>query len=97
MGQLALSSQTVSFIQSVVYELQHQKVTYSRLVLPAGSQELDVYIEGQPYYVKFNIHDVTTAREQVGSYLAAMHYLKEQGAAPSSYVDVRVAGRAYYR
>jgi hypothetical protein len=96
-GKLALSEGSVQFITDVLYQLKTAGVGYSRLVLPPSSQELDVYIQGQPYFVKLNLHDPTTAREQTGQYLATAKYLREKGITPANYVDARLSGRVYYK
>jgi hypothetical protein len=96
-GKLALSGGSVQYIAEVLFQLKTAGVAYSRLVLPASSQELDVYIQGQPYFVKFNMHDPTTAREQAGEYLATASYLRGKSITPASYVDARLSGRAYYK
>ncbi|HVU59954.1 MAG TPA: hypothetical protein VHC98_03910 [Candidatus Saccharimonadales bacterium] len=95
-GQLALPGSTVSFIQSVLYQLKQKQVGVARLVLPAGKSELDLYPSGQPYFVKFNLADATPV-QQAGTFLAVRHALMEQGKTPTQYVDVRVGGRAYYQ
>jgi hypothetical protein len=96
-GELVLSSGAVNFIQTVLFELHSAGVNYSKLVLPPSSQELDVYITGQTYYAKFNLHSDTTAREQAGAYVATVTYLQKQGKVPTAYVDVRLSGRTYYK
>jgi flagellar basal body rod protein FlgF len=94
---LALSEGSVEFISDVLVQLKTAGINYSRLVLPASSQELDVFIQGQPYFVKFNMHDPSTAREQAGEFLATMHYLQGKSITPASYIDVRLSGRVYYK
>jgi hypothetical protein len=96
-GKLALSEGSVEFISDVLVQLKTAGINYSRLVLPASSQELDVFIQGQPYFVKFNMHDPSTAREQAGEFLATMHYLQGKSITPASYIDVRLSGRVYYK
>jgi hypothetical protein len=96
-GKLALSKGSVDFITGVLAQLKAANVGYSRLVLPPSSQELDVYIQGKPYYAKFNMHNPSTAREQAGEYLATAHYLQQKGITPSSYIDARLSGRVYYK
>jgi hypothetical protein len=96
-GHLALSGSSVQFISAVLLQLKAAGVSYSRLVLPPSSQELDIYIQGQPNFVKFNMHDPGTAREQAGEYLATANYLKGKGIVPASYIDVRLPGRTYYK
>jgi len=95
-GNPALPTSTVAFIHSVEYQLNQKGLTTSLIVLPAGKSELDVSVDGQPYFVKFNLAS-TNVRGQVGTFLAVRHNLQEQGTVPTEYVDVRVDGRAYYK
>lgn len=95
-GHQALQSRDVRFIQTVLTELASKQFTVASMVLPATSSELDVQITGQPYIIKFNLQS-DTARQQTGTFLSTIAYLKKQNALPSKYVDVRVDGRAYYQ
>jgi hypothetical protein len=95
-GKLVVSGSTVSFVKSVTYQLQAAHVAYDRLVLPSASQELDVYLQGKPYYAKFNTHEATS-REQAGALLVVQKTLAKQGTVPTAYIDVRLPGRAYYK
>lgn len=92
----ALRSSDVRFIQTVMAELKGHGLTPSSLILPATSSELDVHLLGQPYFIKFNLQS-DSARQQVGTFLAVEAQLKSQNSLPSTYVDVRVDGRAYYK
>lgn len=96
LNRLALTSDNVNFIQTIAYQLLSKSISVSSMVLPAGGSELDVNIGGQPYFVKFNLQN-NDARQQVGTYLAAMTRLQSKGVTPTSYVDVRTDGRAYYK
>lgn len=99
-GDIVLSSNSVQFIREVTEQLAAKKIATSKLVLPAGTQELDAYPAGVPYIVKFNLHDPASARQQVGTYLAVRQQLGKQGIAhvePKQYIDVRLTGRAYYQ
>lgn len=95
-GQPALSGDTMSFIKAVLYQLQQKHLSVSTLVLPAGKSELDVYLSGQHYFVKFNLAS-GTAEQQAGTFLAVLHDMQGREVLPSQYVDVRVDGRAYYK
>jgi len=92
-----LSSQSVTFIQTVVAQLAAKHMTVSSMVLPAGSSELDVHLAGQTYFVKFNLRDDSAARQQVGTFLATIAQLQKNNTPPAKYIDVRVLGRAYYQ
>lgn len=94
-GQLALSGDTVSFVRLLLFQLSQKGLLASTFVLPAGKSELDMYVSGQTYFVKFNLV-AGSVDQQVGTYLAMRHYLQGKGVTPSQYVDVRVEGRAYY-
>jgi hypothetical protein len=97
-GTQVISSSETRFIQTVVDTLAAKQVTVNTLVLPAkGVQELHVTVVGQGYTIKFNMHDVTTARQQAGTYLATSSNLTKQNVTPGQYIDVRVLGRAYYQ
>ncbi|MEO8105095.1 MAG: hypothetical protein ABI602_02040 [Candidatus Saccharibacteria bacterium] len=91
-----LRSSDVSFIQTAVGELKAHGYTPSSLVLPAASSELDIQLAAQPYFIKFNLQS-EDARQQVGTFLAATAKLKSLKTVPSTYMDVRVNGRAYYK
>ena len=94
-GDVALSSSNVVFIEDVVRQFTSQSIGIAKLVLPAGKEELDVYPKGATYRVRFNLHE-TTSREQAGTFFAVRQRLQKHGDTPKQYIDVRLAGRAYY-
>jgi hypothetical protein len=93
----ALSSGYVSFIQTVTAQLDAKHLSISSMTLPPEANELDVWLTGQPYYIKFNLQQQDHARQQVGTFLAVLSQLQGQGITPAQYIDVRVDGRAYYQ
>jgi hypothetical protein len=95
-GDIALSSSSITFIRTVVAELQARSVQIDSLTLPASAYELDVRPTGAGYYVKFNMHE-PTSRQQSGTFLAVRQRLAAQSITPSQYIDVRLDGRAYYK
>lgn len=96
-GRRVLTPDDVVFVQTVLAELSAKRVGVSSMVLPAASRELDVYIAGQPYFVKFNLENNSDVRQQAGTYLATIAELQRQHVTPAHYIDVRVNGRAYYQ
>ena len=98
-GQQILPRTAVTFISTVVSQLKSQKIKVLSLTLPTAASELDAYIEGQPYFVKFNMHDANTeaAALQTGTYIAVSKQLTREGTKPRQYIDVRLNGRAYYK
>ena len=95
-GQTALPSTTMHFILQVVQQLASAHLATSSLILPANTDELDVHLSGQSYFVKFNLQD-SDARAEAGTFLAVQAYLASHHVSPTQYVDVRVTGRAYYK
>lgn len=93
----AVSSQQIAFIETIAAQLKARKVKIASMTLPPSANELYVQIADKPYFVKFNMQNADTARQQAGTFLATITQLEKQGATPSKYVDVRVAGRAYYQ
>jgi hypothetical protein len=94
--EVALPSNSVAFIQSVVAELHAKAIPVNGLTLPAAAYELDIKPSGVGYFVKFNLHS-TNVLQQVGTYLAVRTRLASQNITPASYIDVRLDGRAYYK
>jgi hypothetical protein len=99
LGKQALTHATTTFIQTVIRQFKAQHVSIKAMTLPAASSELDVYIGGASYFVKFNLQDTndSAANIQTGTFLALKQKLEERGRTPSQYIDVRLEGRAYYR
>jgi hypothetical protein len=64
--------------------------------LPPAASELDVQLNGRPYFVKFNLQS-NNPRGEAGTFLATIAQLSRQNIVPGHYVDVRVDGRAYYQ
>lgn len=97
LGQAALPSSDVTFIQTVLAELAAQHFGVRQVVLPPAASEVDVYIAGKPYYVKFNMQDQAGVMQQAGAFIAVAQQLASQGTTPKTYIDVRLDGRAYYK
>jgi hypothetical protein len=90
-----LSPDEVQFITGVLAQLQAKQLAITAVTLPPIAHELHVRIQGQPYYVKFNIQ--SDARIAAGTFLATKSYLEQGRITPAEYVDVRVEERAYYK
>lgn len=99
LGSQALSRQTTAFIQTVARQHRANNIEITAMTLPAAASELDVYVTGQPYFIKYNIHDgdAEAASLQTGSYIATSRHLKAKNIVPSQYIDVRLQGRVYYK
>jgi hypothetical protein len=95
-GSQALTANSVSFIQTVIAQLDAKGYHVSSLTMPIASSELDVGLKQEPYIVRFNLEE-NDPRQQAGTFLAAINELRSQNITPAHYVDVRVDGRAYYQ
>jgi hypothetical protein len=93
-GQPALPTSTVAFIQTIIAQLNSQKITLTAATLPARSSELDIHIAGSAYIGKFNLQ--SDARQQAGSFAAVKGSLDTAHTGVGQYIDVCVPGRAYY-
>lgn len=99
LGKQVLPRSAAAFIGTVTGQLKAQKMNVQSMTLPAAAGELDVYITGKPYFVKFNLEQGTedVALRQVGALVAVLKKLEREGRAPTQYIDVRLEGRAYYK
>jgi hypothetical protein len=94
-GKQALSSQSVGFIQALIRQCQRSKVKIASLTLPALPQEIDLRTADQPYFVKFYLGgDVDI---ETGQFLAARQKFAQSSITPAEYLDVRVAGKIFYK
>ncbi len=96
-GKEAIAPDHVSFIDTIVKQLNNRKFSITNMKLPPASSELDVSIAGQAYVIKFNLQD-NTPRQQAGTFISTVEYLQKMNQPqPAKYIDVRVNGRAYYQ
>lgn len=67
-----------------------------KAVVPTGSiREVDFYLDGQPGFIKFTIdRDTAVSVEDADRML---RYLASQGVTTYQYIDVRLAGKAYWK
>jgi hypothetical protein len=95
LGKPLMPSSTVNFVQTVLYQLNAAHLSITAFVLPGNSPyELDVRLGGEPYMIRFNLAE--NALTQSGAAVATIQQLGS-GTVPSSYIDVRVPGRVYYK
>jgi hypothetical protein len=94
-GSIALPRATVSFIAQATGQLKAKGLTPNSLVLPPGTNELHVRLDGIGYLVKFNLHG--QAREETGAFLAARQHLEAEHKSPHEYIDVRVENKVFYK
>jgi hypothetical protein len=94
-GKGVLSKEVVAFIREVSGQLAQKQVAVAALILPATPNELDVRLQGRPYFVKFDLRG--EGRQQTGTFLAVKARLEAEGVTPASYIDVRVTEKAFYK
>ncbi len=94
-GKQVLGTESIDFINTLLAQCRHAGIKVQSLTLPAAAQELDLRAENQPYFVKFYLGG--DALNQAGQYLAAKHKFDSEGSQPEQYLDVRVAGKIYYK
>lgn len=94
-GDRLLSAQSVDFINAVLAQTAHAKLSIKSLVLPAQAEELDLYTTDRGYFVKFYLGGDPAL--QAGQFLATRHNFDQTGKQPSSYIDVRVPGKIFYK
>ncbi|CAN5671735.1 hypothetical protein BH23PAT2_BH23PAT2_06640 [soil metagenome] len=95
LGSRVLPTQTVQFIDNLVYLMSEQDIEIDTMTLPQIANELHIKVRGETYIGKFDIgRDV---RLQAGTFVAVRNQLREQNITPKNYVDVRVQERAFYR
>ena len=90
------SSSMIRYIGQLIAVLKNNGTgTVTKVVLPAGMiRELDIYLQGRAYRVKVQLdRDVAS---QAADVKAALTYIDSHGGA-AEYVDVRVAGKAFYK
>jgi hypothetical protein len=94
-GVQVLSSNSINFINSLIGQCQYAKVPIASLTLPPLAEELDLRTKDQPYFVKFYLGgDVLS---ETGQFLAARKHFSDIHQQPSQYLDVRVAGKIFYK
>jgi len=94
-GLQVMSASAVQFIDSLTAQLKHANVPVKAIVLPPLAQELYLQTTDRPYLVKFFLGgDVL---QQTGQFLASRHQFDTKGGQPSTYLDVRVPGKVYYK
>jgi cell division septal protein FtsQ len=94
-GKQIISANSVRFINDLIKQCKKAHVLVSSLSLPAKAQELDLRTSDKSYYVKFYIGG--DVMQQTGQYLATRHQLDVSHIIPAQYMDVRVAGKVFYK
>jgi hypothetical protein len=94
-GKPALPQEQARFISVVVEQLEKQDYRTESLTIPRSPYDLHVRLQGQNYYVKFNI--LEDPKQQTGAFIALQKQLQKEGKSPAEYIDVRVGERVFYK
>jgi len=93
-GKQLLPQSNVQFMKTVQYQFEQAKIKVTALILPANkAYEIDARLEGKPYVVRYNLQE--DALQQSGAAIATIEQLGKT--VPTSYLDVRVPERVYYK
>ncbi len=71
------------------------QATIGRVVVPAATREVQAQIAGQPYLIRFSSE--RDLDEQIGELDKLLNYMRSKNITPSVYIDLRVAGKAFYK
>ena len=83
------------YVGRVERDFRDAGYTATKAIVPAGKmREVDIYVEGHPEYYKMNLDRGTAV--SVEDAVRMIEYLAK-GGINASYVDVRIAGKAYYK
>lgn len=83
------------YVGRVERDFRDAGYTVTKAIIPAGkAREIDIYVEGRPEYYKMNLDRGTAV--SVEDAVRMIDYLTA-GGINASYVDVRIAGKAYYK
>jgi len=96
-GTGEISARTKEYIGLLESDLKDLGYTMSRAALPIGKmREVDINLEGVAPYFKVNIERGTAVSAE--DIVRMIKYLGENNLLESTtYVDVRIAGKAYYK
>jgi len=94
-GKQALSTEQVTFIEEVAFQLENGGMAISTMILLPGGGELQVRFGKVDYYGKFSMYE--DARKSSGTFLAMKTEADKTNSRPKEYIDVRIPERAYIK
>ena len=94
-GSGLVTSRMKEYVGMLENDFKDSGYKVARAVVPSGkTREIDIYLDGRNEFYKTNID--RGAGVTVEDVVRMIRYLDKNGVGPS-YVDVRVAGKAYYK
>jgi len=94
-GETVLSPSDIGFILTVIAQAERAGAPIASLALPKLAEELDLKTSDRKYFVKFYLGG--DALTQSGQFLAARKQFDKTNKQPGQYLDVRVAGKVFYK
>lgn len=94
-GQAILAAAHVDFIVALNKHLKKAAIPARQLSLTPQPQELVLRTADRSYFVRFLLNGDLAG--QIGQYLAARAQFDRDNTQPSEYLDVRVAGKVFYK
>lgn len=85
----------VGQIYGKVPQLYSKDSRVERIIIPRSTREVQIQVTNQPYFIKFN--SFRNLDEQVGELKALLSHINAAGVVPSTYIDLRVAHKAFYK
>lgn len=95
LGKPVLDAEAVRFIKTVDVQCRQTGIRVDGYTLPPVAQQVDLRSKDHSYFVKFYLGG--DALTQVGQYLAARRHFTDSKSSPAEYLDVRVAGKVFYK
>ena len=94
-GKGVLSTKDVTFITSLIYQLNAKGITVSNIKLPKEAAEIRVEVVGQKYFVKFSL--MSDPRIAAGQFIAIYNKLRAEQGVVKEYIDARVEEKIFYK
>jgi len=94
-GKGVLSTKDVTFITSLIYQLNAKGITVSSIKLPKEAAEIRVEVVGQKYFVKFSL--MSDPRIAAGQFIAIYNKLRSEQGVVKEYIDARVEEKIFYK
>lgn len=94
-GKLVASNRFLGFIGRVLSGSQANGLSVNAVTIPAGTtRQIIITLKGSPIQYKLSVD--RSAGQQVEDMTRVSKYLADRGLVPT-YVDLRIAGKAYYK
>ena len=94
-GKNGLPKQTIQTVSQLLRLAASANLDVDTLTLPPAPNEVDMLIRGSNYVVKFAFDQ--DPRQGIGALLALRDKFKSDNIQPSTYVDLRVPDKAFYK